>query len=556
VSGIDGTVANAIPQAAGGGDGSLQPDMTHPQWEAAAPRSSVFRLGGQALLLGLAYYAGAQIGFALQSPTEPHSVLWLPNSILLSVLLVAPIKRWPLYLVAALPAQLLVAWQTGSPMLTMSLLFVTNCADAMLGAVMVRYFSDDPLRFHGLRSMLVFVVFGATISPFLVSFADAGVSVLTGWVSDYWRAFTVRTRSNVLTHLILVPGLVTALATPAARWRAIPRWRYAEALAVLLLLLATAVFVFSGPSGSGSIPTLVYVPLPLLLWAAVRFGPGLTSGSLLLLAFVSIWNAERGQGPFSSEAPADNLVALQIFLLAISVPLLCLAAVIAERQETAVALRASYQRIQNLAGRLITAQESERARIARHLHDDVNQRLAAISIELSALRQRFAATPELLEEVSQLQGLTFSLVDQVRDLSHELHPAVLQHVGLVPALRRGCEEFGGQHGIPINLDVAEVGTLSPDAALCLYRVAQEALRNVAAHAGARRVEVSLLPVRGGVELRIADDGKGFDLEDARRRGGLGLIDIDERVRLVGGRFRIVTQPQHGTVLIARVPARA
>ena len=217
------------------------------------------------------------------------------------------------------------------------------------------------------------------------------------------------------------------------------------------------------------------------------------------------------------------------------------------------ALRASYQRIQNLAGRLIAAQESERARIARHLHDDVNQRLAAISIELSALRRRFANTPDLLDEVSQLQDLTYSLVDEVRELSHELHPAVLRHVGLVAALRRGCEEFGGQHGIQTSFEVSAVDSVPHDMALCLYRVAQEALRNVAAHAAARQVEVRLSAVPRGVELRIADNGKGFDLEDARRRGGLGLIDIDERVRLVGGKLRIETQPGRGTVVIVRVP---
>src|SRR5262249_41422269 len=192
-----------------------------------------------------------------------------------------------------------------------------------------------------------------------------------------------------------------------------------------LVLAVTAVFVFSGPPRVRAIPALVYVPLPFLLWAAVRFGPGLTSGSLLLVAFLSILNAERGNGPFSAEAPAENLASLQLFLLAISVPLLCLSAVIAERQETMAALRASYRRIQSLAGRLIAAQESERARIARHLHDDVNQRLAAISIELSALRRRFANTPDLLDEVSQLQDLTYTLVDEGRGRAHEMHPAIL-----------------------------------------------------------------------------------------------------------------------------------
>src|SRR5262249_19597358 len=108
-------------------------------------------------------------------------------------------------------------------------------------------------------------------------------------------------------------------------------------------------------------------------------------------------------------------------------------------------------------------------------------------------------------------------------------------------------------GLQTAFEVIEVDSVPHDIALCLYRVAQEALRNVAAHAAAQRVEVRLSAAPRGLELRIADDGKGFDLEEARQRGGLGLIDIDERVRLVGGRLRIETQVRYGTTVIVRVP---
>ena len=159
------------------------------------------------------YYLGAQIGFLFQAPDAPQSVLWLPNSILLAVLLAVPFRAWPAYLLAAFPAQMLIAWGTGAPALTMALLFTTNCADAALGAFLSRRFSgvDGPFRFDGLRSMVIFAAFGATLATLLLSFADAGISVATDWSTSFQAAFVTRVRSNILTHLIVVPALIDAV---------------------------------------------------------------------------------------------------------------------------------------------------------------------------------------------------------------------------------------------------------------------------------------------------------------------------------------------------------
>ena len=221
-------------------------------------------------------------------------------------------------------------------------------------------------------------------------------------------------------------------------------------------------------------------------------------------------------------------------------------------------MRRSNAQIQGLAGRLITAQEAERTRIARELHDDVNQQLAALSISLSGLKRRLPSeAAEAQQEVARLQQQTIALSEAIRHLSHELHPGVLQHAGLVAALQGDCAEFGSQHGIDVTFHAdAGLEDIPADVALCLYRVAQEALRNIARHAGARRAEVALTRSDDILELRIADDGQGFDLAAARRRGGLGLISIDERVRLVQGGVQIVTEPRRGTELRVRVPLHA
>jgi signal transduction histidine kinase len=225
-------------------------------------------------------------------------------------------------------------------------------------------------------------------------------------------------------------------------------------------------------------------------------------------------------------------------------------------RENESALRASYARIQDLAGRLITAQEAERSRIARDLHDDVNQQLAGFSIALSGVKRRLQQSGDatVQEELTRLQQRTIDLANVIRDLSHELHPGVLQHVGLVAALKGHCAEFGRQHAIEVTFSAAAgLDGIPHDVALCLYRVAQEALRNVAVHAHAGKAQVTLRSTEDGLELVIADDGQGFDLAEARSVEGLGLISLDERVRLIGGSLAIDTELQHGTEIRVRVP---
>ena len=225
-------------------------------------------------------------------------------------------------------------------------------------------------------------------------------------------------------------------------------------------------------------------------------------------------------------------------------------------RENEAALRASYDRIQDLAGRLITAQEAERARIASDLHDDVNQQLAGLSIALSNVKRQLqnGGNAIVQDEMTRLQQRTIDLADVIRNLSHELHPGVLQHAGLVAALKGHCVEFGRQHAIEVTLSAADgLDRVPHDVALCLYRVAQEALRNIAEHAAAHKAQVTLTSSGEGLELVIADDGQGFDLAEAQRLGGLGLISLDERVRLIGGSLTINTEPQRGTEVRVEVP---
>jgi signal transduction histidine kinase len=213
-------------------------------------------------------------------------------------------------------------------------------------------------------------------------------------------------------------------------------------------------------------------------------------------------------------------------------------------------LKASYDRIRFLAGRLLSAQESERARIARDLHDDVSQQLALLSIDLELLNA--AAPPGNRGLVREVLDRAQNVARTVHDLSHRLHPAKLRLIGLVPALqslqrevtKSGLEVTFLQRNLPAHL--------SDDLTLCLYRVVQEALQNAHKHSEASEVLVDLIGAPGRLELTIADDGVGFD-PAAALSSGLGLISMRERIEAAGGTLRIDANPSEGTRLHIAVP---
>jgi PAS domain S-box-containing protein len=220
------------------------------------------------------------------------------------------------------------------------------------------------------------------------------------------------------------------------------------------------------------------------------------------------------------------------------------------------ALRRAFEQNRDLAGRLINAQEAERRRIARDLHDDLSQQLAGVAIMLSGLKRLAGkpnAQPEVDRTVTTLQERTSALAQAVRTLSHELHPSVLQHSGLVATLKHHCAEVQQHHHLDVVLTADDnLEALRPDIALCLFRVAQEALTNVVRHACARTIHVQLTGTLDSVELRVSDDGLGF-VAGEKIGGGLGLRSIDERVRLTRGDVQVDSQLGHGTTLRVRIP---
>lgn len=211
--------------------------------------------------------------------------------------------------------------------------------------------------------------------------------------------------------------------------------------------------------------------------------------------------------------------------------------------------------LRKLGARMLTVQEEERRRVARELHDDFSQRLALLAIDLERLTQRPPATKQDWDSrIRSMWSQTQELTSDVHRLSHQLHPSKLEELGLVTTVRSYCRELSKQTKLKVEFSDANIPRSLPgETALCLYRIVQEALRNVIKHSGSRTAFVELRGGSNDVCLEVSDTGKGFDLEASRRSDGLGLASMRERVKSLGGELSICSQPSQGTRVAVRIP---
>jgi PAS domain S-box-containing protein len=210
--------------------------------------------------------------------------------------------------------------------------------------------------------------------------------------------------------------------------------------------------------------------------------------------------------------------------------------------------------LRELGGRLISAQEEERSRVARELHDDLNQRMAILSIQLEQTQQDLQKPLDLFQCFQNLRTQVQEISNDIQRLSYRLHPSKLDHLGLGAAVKSLCAELNESGKLQIEFQQARVpASLPQDVTLCVFRIAQEALRNCVKHSGARAVEVLLEKINNEIHLSVSDDGCGFDPESELTRKGLGLISMRERLRQVDGCIHIHARPLRGTRVEVSVP---
>jgi two-component system, LuxR family, sensor kinase FixL len=298
------------------------------------------RIVATTLLVALGYYAGARLGVQLKFQTLTPSVVWPPNAILTATLLMTSPRHWGIYLLAALPAHL-AALPDSFPNAFIFAVFVTNCSEALIAALLVRRFAPrGRITFDSLRSAGTFIVCAGIAAPFFSSFLDAAaVSLLRS--ENYALVWRTRFFSNMLTELTLVPPLMMAFARDLEWTRRLLRRRWAEAIALCVSLVAISVALGAADVVTGLVVTPMIVlalVLPFTSWAAVRLGPAGTSASVLTIELSAIMAGMHGYGSFAVLAEIGNVLSLQIVLISLTIPLMCLAALIEQQDLTRLTL--------------------------------------------------------------------------------------------------------------------------------------------------------------------------------------------------------------------------
>jgi len=356
----------------------------------------------------------------------------------------------------------------------------------------------------------------------------------------------------LLTHcagyLLLVPIAMSALAGVA-----VPRWpRVARDLSVALLLALVPGWLWS-PAAPIVLPSalMTIATTPLLLWTLVRFGLGGACTALLACAVMGLSYSLLGGGPFGGMGGSSAMLSMQAWICAVAGALWLVSVMVEQHRAASRRLREAYAQLSALTGRVLIVQEEERTRIARELHDDINQSLAALSIRLSYLKrglddsQRVAAQ-ELLQDLHKVSN-------DIRSLSHGLHPAMLRFTGLASALTAFCQSHAQRSTLRIQCEVAPPEGLDDASELSLFRIVQEAVNNVEKHAHAREVWVLLRSLANECVLSVEDDGIGLPRSDPGAPFGLGVISMGERARLLGGQLVVEPRQGGGTRVEVRFP---
>jgi signal transduction histidine kinase len=500
------------------------------------------------LLVSLAYFLGAQAAFAIGTLSDRiFAPFWPPNVILFCTLVLAPAGQWWLYIAAAFPAHVVAEITVGMPASQSLVAFMTNCIVAVLSALGVRRFLKQPPWFGSLRNAATYILITAAICPGISAFGGAFVQILGGGpIANYWTYWENWFMANALGNVTLGPVFLIWFS-PGPKAPPLTSRRKSEAIILAISLVAACVFAFrvgEGMLSTGFLPALLYSPLPFILWAAIRFGERGASGAVLIVTMVSIWQNLRAPTLFIGIDSGRSVLALQMFLLGIAVPVFLLGAAIAE-------IRRSEELTRRLAGSLLQAQDEERRRIARELHDSTGQNLVLANLMADQIKS--AAPPSCSPAVAELKNILQSAVTEIRTISYLLHPPLLDEGGLTVALASYLDGFSKRTGINVDLSLSSnLGRMASEVELVLFRVIQEALTNIWRHSGSRTARIELMRYiadnRPQIRLSIEDEGKGIPnvirlstlskTNSEQAPPGLGLIGMRERLHQIGGRLEI------------------
>jgi two-component system sensor histidine kinase UhpB len=486
------------------------------------------------------YFLAVRLSVGKYGAAYISSPFWLPDSILLCALLLTRPALWWIFAIAVWPIRWVAGPAPGTPAWFLTVSIANDLLKALCAAWLLRRLLGDRIRLNTLREFFVFLGVAAGVIPLLSALAGTPARYALGdplWSSGYkWFL------GDALAQVVVTPMILYW-------WWAIrttPQ-RLVELLLLVVLLGATTFYAF-GVAHTDEALSLLYVPVPFLIWAAVRLRPLGTSTAIGVVAAVSIMSASRGIGMFAADGGRHPVLTLQLFLLLIGVSLLSLAILVDERE----ALRA---RESVFNARVLQAQDRERARIALELHDDILQRIALLQISLDEFGTE-NPFPDARRRIAEFRRMATEISSAIRALSHKVHPSALDVGALDLAIKGLCRVFTEQHRMNVQFRCdSNTIDVDRDVKVCVFRIAQEALYNVSKHSGTAAAVVELVPVGDRLVLSVTDAGIGFDVTAGSDAMGLGLISMRERLRPVGGNLQIHSVPGSGTQVRVDVPLR-
>ena len=293
----------------------------------------------QVFLTGIAYYMATEIAWALCFPNSKVSLLFPPHAVLVVILLLVPTRHWWVYTLATILAHFVATQQAHWPVLYALHCEAFDAVQNVLAAAGIRLFIKSPLNKITLRDAIVFVLIAVIIVPFGTAFWGSAFTISNGFGTDYWVEWRNLGISNGVTAVVLVPALLLVAERLSRRGSRTKTVRLLEGSLLALGIIIVGSYVFAiVPAGPDTSPALLYAPIPLLIWAALRFGLNGIGAAMLLVTFEAIWGAMHGHGPFLQQSPAENALALQMFLIVTGTPLMFLSVLLEDDKRSQQAL--------------------------------------------------------------------------------------------------------------------------------------------------------------------------------------------------------------------------
>ena len=530
------------------------------------------------ILFSAGYYVGGIVGLQFHFPPSGITVIWPSTAILLSALLLTPPRYWWMYLLAVVPAHLhlVISFQNPNPSVVVALCQVANnVVEAVLAALVVRHVIGAPPRFDSLHKMAAFILLVGIMTNAIACASAVSLFLLTGWAADFWLAWHQRVLAGTFPLITIPPLILLARTGQLVRSQRTPLRSYAELGLLTTGLLAVGVPVLGwDPQGLGNLPGLLLAPLPLLLWAAVRLGTGGLSLSLLVVAGIALANGYFGRGPFQTQSSAGNVLSLQIFLLAISIPLMLLAALVEERGRTEQSLRATERELARVS------RQTTVGAMAASIAHEINQPLSALvtngGIGLRLLANADSDLDEVREVLKRMIDDGFrasNIISSIRAMfgkerREKSLVSTRDLVSEVLALVRGELE---SHQVSLQLELhQELPPVMGDrlqlqqVLLNLIMNAVEAMSSVESRERSLLVK-SELHGAGDLLITVEDSGPGIDPNDMNRifdalfttksHGmGLGLSICQSIIASHGGRLWASARVPHGAVFYIQLPS--